>query len=65
MGFKRIFSDEHKQKISQAMTGKRHSVETCNKISQGLKKAWSKVPREENNMISNNFNNAKKNESKI
>ena len=45
--FKRQYRDvspETREKISTAMTGRHHSDETKNRISNGLKKAWAKIP---------------------
>lgn len=41
----REVSQETRQKISQALTGRTHSLETRKKISDGQKKAWSRIPQ--------------------
>ena len=47
-----------KDKIRAAMTGRKLSPETKNKISRGLKNAWAKIPyRDEENNESNNHTN--------
>lgn len=47
-----------KDKIRISMTGHKHSDETKQKISQGQKLAWSKIPyrnRDEKNAYTSNY----------
>lgn len=41
----REVSSETRQKISQALKGRTHSLETRQKISDGQKAAWAKIPQ--------------------
>lgn len=41
----REVSDQTRQKISQALTGRKHSLETRQKISNGQKAAWARIPQ--------------------
>lgn len=41
----REVSDETRKKISQALKGRTHSLETRQKISDGQKAAWAKIPQ--------------------
>lgn len=43
----REVSPETRQKISQALKGHTHSLETRKKISDGQKKAWERIPKKQ------------------
>lgn len=43
----REVSDQTRQKISQALKGRTHSLETRKKISDGQKAAWSRIPQKQ------------------
>lgn len=45
MGFTRTMPQEVKDKISSKLTGRTHTDETKQKISDGLKQAWSRIPK--------------------
>lgn len=44
MGYSRTMSGEHRKKISDALKGRKHSIEHRNAISQGVKRAWAMIP---------------------
>lgn len=45
MSYKRQMPQITKDKISSSLTGRKLSDETKERISQGVKKAWAKVPK--------------------
>lgn len=45
MGFTRTMPQEVKNKISSKLTGRTLSDETKQKISDGLKQAWARIPK--------------------
>ncbi len=45
MTYQRVMPQAVKDKISSSLTGRKMSDETKQKISLGVKKAWSKVPK--------------------
>ena len=49
-----------KDKISAKLIGHKHSAETKQRISQGLKKAWSQIPQPHQDTMPLGFNNRTK-----
>ena len=45
MSYSRIMQQSVKDKISNSLRGRKLSDETKERISQGVKKAWAKVPK--------------------
>ncbi len=43
----RNLTDEHKQRISNSMRGKKHSEETKQKISIAMREYWKTIPMKE------------------
>lgn len=52
--YQRILTTEHRNKISQALKGRKHTEEHCKAISKGVKAAWDRVPKETNQSRPNN-----------
>lgn len=44
MSYQRVMPQDVRAKISASLTGRKMSEETKERISQGVKKAWAKVP---------------------
>lgn len=44
MTYQRVMPQDVRDKISSSLTGRKLSDETKERISQGVKKAWAKVP---------------------
>lgn len=65
MSYKRQMPQITKDKISSSLTGRKLSDETKERISQGVKKAWAKIPKtvELWDTESNNNKTSNKNES--
>lgn len=49
MSYKRIMSNDTKQKISNSLKGRKLTPDHIEKIRQGVKKAWQRVPLDPNN----------------
>lgn len=45
MSYKRVMPQAVKDKIRNSMSGRKLSDETKERISQGVKKAWAKIPK--------------------
>lgn len=43
--YKRTFDENHREKISRALKGRKLSDETKRKIGEKIKNAWAKVPK--------------------
>lgn len=43
----RNLTEEHKQRISNSMRGKKHSEETKQKISSAMREYWKTIPMKE------------------
>lgn len=61
MGLQRIMPQAVKDKIRNSMSGRKLSDETKQKISIGMKKAWSKVPPKVDLWATTENNNDKSN----
>ena len=66
MTYQRVMPQDVRDKISSSLTGRKLSDETKERISQGVKNAWAKVPQkvdlwgiERNNESENNVNDEK------
>ena len=57
MSYSRIMQQSVKDKISNSLRGRKLSDETKEKISLGVKKAWSKVPKTTELWATENNNN--------
>ena len=69
MGYNRKMPQEVKQKISQSLTGRKLTPNHIKAISDGVKRAWDKVPQDPqkiyNNNKTNNTDYGKENKDKI
>ena len=45
MTYQRVMPQDVRDKISSSLTGRKLSDETKERISQGVKKAWARVPK--------------------
>lgn len=54
MGYNRIMPRETKQKISQSLTGRKLTPNHIKAISDGVKRAWSKIPQDPQKIYNNN-----------
>lgn len=61
MSYSRIMQQSVKDKISNSLRGRKLSDETKEKISLGVKKAWSKVPPKVDLWATTENNNDKSN----
>lgn len=59
MSYSRIMQQSVKDKISNSLRGRKLSDETKEKISLGVKKAWSRVPKDVKLWGTENNNNNK------
>lgn len=46
MGYKRQMDDATKQKISNSLKGRKLTPQHIERISQGITKAWERVPKD-------------------
>ena len=60
MGYSRTMPQEVKQKISQSLTGRKLTPNHIKAISDGVKRAWDKIPQDPQKIYNNN--NIKKND---
>lgn len=61
MTYQRVMPQDVRAKISSSLTGRKLSDETKERISQGVKKAWSKVPPKVDLWATTENNNDKSN----
>lgn len=56
MTYSRTLSDEHRRKISDSKKGYRHTEQAKKKISDGVRKAWARIPIDPQGEITLNIN---------
>ena len=69
MGYTRQMPQETRQKIANSLRGRKLQPSHIKAISDGLKRAWGKIPQDPqkiyNNTTNNNTNYGKENKDKI